>query len=280
MTTSPGPRLRELLHLRLRDLRGYQRDRRRGGPSWRLLVPVACVLAGVLFVASAISSQGTDLRPGRFSDLASLVNQQSQQVEALRARVRRLNGQVNRLSAEIGSHHVDQARRQALALRGPVGLDAVAGPGVTVTLNDAPKDVISTADTNPNYLVVHQQDIQAVANALWAGGAEAMTIQGQRVVATTGIKCVGNTVVLHDVPYSPPYVISAVGDPETMVTSLQNNPYLIVYRQWVQSYQLGYSVDVNDQLRLPGFSGSLELSYARPAGAAGSTLGGDAQNPT
>ena len=52
---------------------------------------------------------------------------------------------------------------------------------------------------------MHQQDIQAVVNALWAGGAEAMTIQGQRVISTTGIKCVGNTVVLHGVPYSPPY---------------------------------------------------------------------------
>ncbi|HEU5045681.1 MAG TPA: DUF881 domain-containing protein, partial [Nocardioidaceae bacterium] len=173
-------------------------------PSWRLLVPVTCVLAGVLFVTSAISSGGTDLRAGRFSDLASLVNQQSQQVQALRARARILNEHVNALSGRVGAQHVSKARQEALALRGPVGLDPVTGPGLTVTLDDAPSGVISSADTNPNNLVVHQQDIQAVANALWAGGAEAMTIQGQRVIATTGIKCVGNTVVLHDVPYSPP----------------------------------------------------------------------------
>ena len=55
-----------------------------------------------------------------------------------------------------------------------------------------------------------------MVNALWSGGAEAMTIQGQRVIATTGIKCVGNTVVLHGVPYAPPYVISAIGDPEKL----------------------------------------------------------------
>jgi len=279
MTSFPGPRLRELLlHTRLRDLRGYRWDARHA-PSWRLLVPVACVLAGVLFVTSAISSDGTDLRPGH-SDLASLVNAQSQQVQAMRARVRGLNDQVNRLSAAVGSHHVDKARQQALALRGPVGLDPVAGPGLTVTLDDAPSDVIASADVNPNYLVVHQQDIQAVVNALWAGGAEAMTIQGQRVIATTGIKCVGNTVVLHDVPYSPPYVITAVGDPDSMLTSVENNPYLIIYRQYVQRWQLGYSVEVREHVRLPGFSGSVELSYAHPAGGSGSTLGGDAQNPT
>ncbi len=253
---------------------------RRRVPSWRILVPLTCVLAGVLFVTSAISSGGTDLRPGRFSDLASLVNQQSQQVQALRVRARSLSEQVNKLSDQVGSQPVDRARRQARGLRGRVGLDAVSGPGVTVTLDDAPSDVIASADTNPNNLVVHQQDIQAVANALWAGGAQAMTIQGQRVIATTGIKCVGNTVVLRGVPYSPPYVISAVGDPQTMQTSLANNPYLIIYRQYVDRWSLGWSVDPQDHLRLPGFSGSLELSYAHPAGGAGATLGGDAQNPT
>jgi uncharacterized protein YlxW (UPF0749 family) len=107
-----------------------------------------------------------------------------------------------------------------------------------------------------------------------------MTIQGQRVIATTGIKCVGNTVVLHDVPYSPPYVISAIGDPESMLTSLNNNPYLIIYRQYVERWQLGYSVAPREQLRLPGFSGSVELSYARPAGSTGTTVGGNGQNPT
>ena len=83
---------------------------------------------------------------------------------------------------------------------------------MTITLTDAPDAVQdSVAEDDVSNLVVHQQDIQAVANALWAGGAEAMTIQGQRVVSTTGIRCVGNSVVLHDVPYAPPYVIRAIG---------------------------------------------------------------------
>ena len=71
---------------------------------------------------------------------------------------------------------------------------------------------------------MHQQDIQAVVNALWAGGAEAMTIQGQRVVSTTGIKCVGNVVILHGVPYSPPYRISAIGPTDDMLTVGDDQP--------------------------------------------------------
>ncbi|WP_454226716.1 DUF881 domain-containing protein [Propioniciclava flava] len=82
---------------------------------------------------------------------------------------------------------------------------------MTVTLTDTPATV-QPAGLDEDLLVVHQQDIQVVINALWASGAEAVTVQGQRIGARTGIKCVGNTVVVHGVPYAPPDVISAIGD--------------------------------------------------------------------
>ena len=91
---------------------------------------------------------------------------------------------------------------------------------VTVTLDDAPSSVAANG-IDPDLLVVHQQDIQAVVNALWSGGAEAMTIQDQRVISTTAVKCVGNTV-LHGIPYSPPYVITAIGDQARLRAALAN----------------------------------------------------------
>src|SRR3954451_15556433 len=117
-------------------------------------------------------------------------------------------------------------------------------------------------------LLVHQQDIQAVVNALWAGGAEAMTIQGQRVVATTGIKCVGNTVVLHGVPSSPPYRISAIGPTQTLLSTVSESPYIKFYLEVVRQSGLGWDVKVNPVLRLPGYDGATELEFARPATAA------------
>lgn len=68
--------------------------------------------------------------------------------------------------------------------------------------------------------MVHQQDIQAVVNTLWSGGAEAMTIQGQRVTSRTGVKCVGNSVVLHGVPDALPYEIVVIGDQGRLETGL------------------------------------------------------------
>ena len=149
------------------------------------------------------------------------------------------------------------------ALEMAAGVDAVAGPGVTVILDDAPREVLNDAGELVNEALVHQQDIQAVANALWAGGAEAMTIQGQRVVSTTGIKCIGPTVRLQDVPYSPPYVIQAIGNPETLLSSINTNPYIATYLDAVDVWQLGWEVRTETLVEAPAFTGSLEMRYAR-----------------
>ena len=143
-------------------------------------------------------------------------------------------------------------------------LTPVAGPAVTVTLSDAPLSV-KPAGVPDELLIVHQQDIQAVVNAMWQGGAEAMTIQGQRVTAQTGVKCVGNTVVLHGVPYAPPYVITAIGDQVAIERALESSTYLQTYREYVAAYRLGYSQEREADVTLPGYQGSLELRYARLA---------------
>jgi uncharacterized protein YlxW (UPF0749 family) len=93
-----------------------------------------------------------------------------------------------------------------------------------------------------------------------------MTIQGQRVISTTGIKCIGNTVVLHGIPYSPPYVITAVGDPASMLTEINESPYIDIYLDYVESYGLGWDVLPHSEVEVPAYEGSLDLEYARPVG--------------
>jgi uncharacterized protein YlxW (UPF0749 family) len=245
---------------------------RTGGGSWlwRTAGPVVFALAGGLFVTSWVSSGGADLRGGRYDDLPGLAAAEARQLEGLREEQEALAAEVDRLTERLSdSIGARDAQRAARAAEGAAGLGPVRGPGLTITLSDAPEAVADTVTDNVNNLVVHQQDIQAVVNALWAGGAEAMTIQGQRVVSTTGIRCVGNTVVLHDVPYAPPYVISAVGPTSQMLDSVNASPYIGFYLQAVAAYQLGWNIVIDPDLELPGYTGSVELDYARPAGGTG-----------
>jgi uncharacterized protein YlxW (UPF0749 family) len=223
------------------------------------------MLAGLLVVVSALNARGTDLRPARNTDLVSLLQAQSRRNAELTDRVTALRAEVDGLSAGQ-SDQTDLGPRLAERQSG-AGLSAVSGPAVTVTLDDAPETVTGTG-IDPDLLVVHQQDIQAVVNALWSGGAEAMTIQGQRVVSTTGIKCVGNTVVLHGVPYAPPYVITAIGDRRRLRAALANSEPVQIYRQYVEAYGLVYRERSRAEVTLGAYQGSADLTFAQPPGPA------------
>ena len=225
------------------------------------------LLSGGLFVVSAHSSEGTDLRPGRYTDLAALVRGDASRVDGLTRRAADLKAQVAVLSGSVDNRQVRRFNRQAALVRAPAGLQEVSGPGLTVTLSDNPESTgQETPDTvdNPNLLLVHQQDIQAVVNAMWKGGAIAVTIQGQRVVSTTGIRCIGNSVQLQGVPYSQPYRIQAVGDVTSMSNAIADDPYLQIYRadSADPDIAVGWDEQVEDQVVAPAYAGLTDLHYA------------------
>jgi uncharacterized protein YlxW (UPF0749 family) len=244
------------------------RLRRTARRPWPWLAIGAFAVAGGLFVTSSIDAQGSDLRAASVTDLSTLVRGQRADTDALQQRLAALNGEVNRLSRGVGDAQVTRLQRRVDQRRGPSGLRPVSGPGLTVTLQDAPQEVLDQAarDGEPpgDTLVVHQQDIQAVVNALWLGGAEAISIMDQRIISTTGIKCAGPTVILHRVPYSPPYRIAAVGDPADLLAALDRSDYIDAYRTVADTYGLGYDVSPSNRVDVPGYEGSLELHYARP----------------
>jgi uncharacterized protein YlxW (UPF0749 family) len=239
--------------------------------AWRVVTPLAVLVSGSLFAVSALNSGGTDLRPGRYTDLAGMVRTESRAYDALRDRVAELTDEVAALTASVDNAEVEQLRAQARALEGPAGLVEQTGPGVTVVLSDAPPEVAESSQQDPNRLIVHQQDIQAVVNALWKGGATAVTIQGQRVVSTTGIKCIGNSVQLQGVPYSQPYTISGIGDPAVLAAAIANDEYLELYRSdsAEPDIAVGWQQTTEPEITAPPYDGLLDITYAVPLENAG-----------
>jgi uncharacterized protein YlxW (UPF0749 family) len=241
---------------------------------WRVATPLVGLLSGTLFVVSAHSSEGTDLRPGRYTDLASFVRVDAAQYDALKQRVADLNAQITLLNSQSHNKQVRRVSRRAARMKELAGLMPISGEGVVVTLSDAPQSTSADSTLGSdqrNLLVVHQQDIQAVVNAMWKGGARAVTIQGQRVVGTTGIRCIGNSVQLQGVPYSQPYVIAAVGDTATLSAAIARDAYLQTYREDAADPDINVGWDLTvEHLELPGYDGLLGLTYAKVLSSGGS----------
>ena len=243
----------------------------RASRGWHWAVPVVAAIAGALFAASALTAHGTDLRAGRRTGLPDLIRASEQKVRTADANLVTLQNQVQQLTAsQDGGAALDRANAAAAALAAPAGLTAVAGPGLTVRLADAPRDQTGLpAGVMPDDLVVHQQDVQAVVNALWAGGAEAMQLMDQRVVSTSAVRCVGNTLVLQGRVYSPPFRIAAIGDPTRMRQALDAAPGVRSYRQFVDVVGLGYQVTDQEELTVPPYQGSLRMAV--PSTGSGAT---------
>jgi len=228
---------------------------------WGSLAVVAVlVMAGVLFTANAKLAGGVDARQPQ--DLPGLVDAEANRAGVLQEEVDRLQAEVDELTdAVVEDLPADDAERAALTALA-AGRVAVTGPGVTVQLWDAPADVPRPDWVTNDYLVVHQQDLQAVINSLWAGGAEAMTLQGERVITTSAFRCVGNVLRLHGQIYSPPYVVQAIGDPEQLLEALESSPEVQRYKDYVDAIGLGWSVDEESELALPAYAGGSGLRYA------------------
>ena len=238
-------------------------SRRRG---WRALVPAIALLAGMLFATSAETAQGTDLRAGRRVELTQLIAAEERSVGDSTRRVVQLQGEVEALQRQASAKdgRVGAARGEGERLEAYVGLRPIRGGGLTVVLDDAPRrpDGSLPEDARPDDVIVHQQDVQSVVNALWAGGADGLAVMGQRLVTTGAVRCVGNTLLLYGRTYSPPFRITAIGDPARLRARLDVEPGVRLYRQAVAYFGLGYEVKDEREVTLPGYDGPLRLSYA------------------
>ncbi|KUO00083.1 hypothetical protein AQJ67_24815 [Streptomyces caeruleatus] len=234
----------------------------------RVLTAAVFALAGLIFFTSFNTAKGTNIRTdASLLKLSDLIQERSHK-----------NGQLNESNAVLRDDVEALAERddgstqaeddKLAALERNAGTQKLSGEAISVTLNDAPPDATAKLpgypEPQPDYLVIHQQDLQAVVNALWQSGAKGIKVMDQRLISTSAVRCVGNTLILQGRVYSPPYKITAVGDPEKMQTALAASPAIQNYMVYVNVYGLGWKVTEDGTVTLPGYSGTVDLQYAKP----------------
>ena len=211
------------------------------------------VASGLLFSVSALNERKN---PAATSDLSTIVRNRQEQVKSLENEVAALDAQIQSFAAAAPQSGTPD--EDAFTAR---STHPVSGPGIQITLSDAPPGQIPEGAT-PNDLVIHQQDIEDTMNALWSGGAEAMTVQGVRVTSRTVIRCIGNVILVDGTSYSPPYVIQAIGDPATLRATVTANPRMVNYQAYVTKYGLGWDMQTKDSLSFAPATTPLTVNYA------------------
>ncbi|MGW1954641.1 DUF881 domain-containing protein [Streptomyces sp. NPDC001920] len=189
--------------------------------------------------------------------------------EELIDRIDRETDAADKLEQSVDKLRDDVSARQREALRATghgdqaelVGMLAgsveVHGPGVKLVVNDA-KEASSDADGDPRGTSgfsdtgrVRDRDMQRVVNGLWESGAEAISINGQRLTALSAIRAAGDAILVDNKPLVPPYTVLAVGDGERLSTRFQDSADGLYLHALQENFGIRTNISVQDDLRLP-----------------------------
>ncbi|HYN66722.1 MAG TPA: DUF881 domain-containing protein [Ornithinibacter sp.] len=228
------------------------------------LLVVATVLIGLLVgVASYNLTSANEPRSQARADLIRQIEERRDEVDTLTAKAAALQGQVTALQTEqLGG---DALATRSRDLSATVGAIPLKGPGFTLTLDDAPgagADDTAEAGEKADEGQVFAKDLQFVTNALWESGAEAVSINGKRLTATSAIRFAGSAIIVDYRPLTRPYVITALGDPKRFPAAFADGPggtYLSTLRS---TFGIRVDTEVSDALAVPAAVG-LTTRYAR-----------------
>jgi uncharacterized protein YlxW (UPF0749 family) len=217
-------------------------------------------LVGFLLVVAWTETRDAERasRPQR-ERLARLLAERQRQTSGLESRLAELRAELDRASrggAQLGRLR-DEARRLDLL----AGRAAIEGPGVTVELKDG--ELAASPENGSDYRI-QDIDLQLVVNELWAAGAEAIAVNGQRIVTSTAIRSAGGAVLVNFRVLTSPYRVNAVGDSDRLAARFGASEVASRLRRWGEIYGLGMSVRKQRALKLPAYDGAVRFRYATP----------------
>lgn len=171
-----------------------------------------------------------------------------------------------KLNSDIDIYRKDAASKDsgAAALKAELekallvaSLTDVVGPGIEITLTDSTDAAPAQTEATD---IVHDSDLRDVVNELWGAGAEAVSINNERIASTTPIRCVGNTIMINDKRCSTPFVIKAIGDKASLDSALNIRGGVL---DVLKLYGIQVNVTKSDTIRIEKFSGRGNYTYAK-----------------
>lgn len=234
---------------------------------WKISISIACIFLGLFAVLQykTQKSQGFPVYSQQTTELIKIMKDLEQERNKLRAELSKTREQLEEFEAAAGNQEASLKvmKKQLEEIRMGSGYAPVQGPGLTIQLSDSFRGPKPNED--PYYYTVHDVDLQAVINELWASGAEAISINEQRIVTNTSIRCAGPTILVNTERLVPPYIVKAIGPTTTMESSLRMPGGFM--DSMSPNVVNGVDVKINreENIVVPAFNGTYIFRYAKLA---------------
>lgn len=219
----------------------------------QLSLASVCLILGVMLAVQFRTTE--DLRSSVHFQRAEDLTQRLIKVEKER---NDLQNQILELRQAASDHST--AAQQLEAIKLEAGLVPLQGKGVIVTVDDT-KPAAPTSSKKPNIYLIKDEDLLKVLNELRAAGAEAMSINNQRLIASSEIRTAGDHISVNNMSMAAPFEIKAIGDPATLENSLKMRGGIV---ETMQFWNIQVSVKQQDEIEIPAYKGSFRFHYAQP----------------
>ncbi len=223
---------------------------------------VAFALAFLLTTAYAQQTGKSKASEDRRRRLAALVVDRQGHASAIERELAVLRDRAQALGAGTGP--AVALRNEIDRLSALAGTTALSGPGLSVVLADSP---LADQEGSPDFLI-QDVDLQLIVNELWNAGAEAIAVNGQRIVSTTAVRSAGRAILINYKVLTSPYRVDAIGDGRGMRTRFERSRTADRFRTWAQVYRLSMKIDLRKRLTIPAYAGRLRLEQAAPVRSA------------
>jgi uncharacterized protein YlxW (UPF0749 family) len=243
------------------------RGRRPGSPRLTWAVTIAAALAVVGFVGAAQWNSSVERQAFTTSAqqvLAAQVIQLEEEQQELRIQLADAEAEVRRIQEDSTSSSVTLSALNAQLERARLaaGLTAVTGPGVVIEIADSNRVV--PPGENPSSFIVLADDLRDIVTSLWASGAEAVAINGERLVATSSIYGVGASVLVNTSFLSPPFRIEAIGDGDLLERFRSHPAFTGRVGQRIEFFGLEFAAAASQELELQAFVGTTRFRWGVP----------------
>ncbi|MDD3012090.1 MAG: DUF881 domain-containing protein [Candidatus Gastranaerophilales bacterium] len=155
-----------------------------------------------------------------------------------------LESEILILNHQLAQIYKVKENQEVIKLSKLTGMNKKIGPGIVLELSDSDRP-LKIAE-NPNAGIIHNTDLLELINNLWANGAEAISINDQRIIAQTDIKCIGSTILINKTRVAPPFLIKAVGDPKKLANSVKNG-----HAKSLELYGIKYHIEKYERIEIP-----------------------------
>lgn len=222
--------------------------------NWQVSIALVCILLGIFLVAQLRTQQAKGPASlGRLDALSELYKHSEEQRELLELEVAKLREQLTEQEKASESAVAEELQK----LRILSGLTSLSGPGIVLTLDDS--KLKGNEDAPADMYLIHYEDLLLVVNELFAAGAEAVSINGQRIITTSEIRCAGPTILVNSTRVTPPFEILAIGDAQTLQSSLEMRGGIL---EPMRPWGIQISITQKDQITVPPYKGTINFKYA------------------